>query len=314
MVDRCRICGQPATHEAGSYAFCDAHFERLLRQRRSLWRADALALLGVLAFVSIVWVLDALLSPRIDGAWLVGVGLVVSIVPAALWMILFYQWDRLEPEPKGLVIQVMLLAALLEAAIGIPAVRDFFDVGAWLDRGLAVQIAGNILVIGLVQVALIYLTVRLFVYSSPDFNEWTDGILYGTAAGLGVALVLNVDFIAGSGGADLGTGALRVALTALVLSSIGGLVGYFLGHDRLEVRPVWFVPAGAALAAILAGIYWWLRTSVTGGFVGPIPKTWIGLGLAVVLAAVVTVFLASRVRGELDRAVRRLAVPGGTQP
>src|SRR3990172_6856343 len=215
MVDRCRICGQPATHEAGSYAFCDAHFERLLRQRRSLWRADALALLGVLAFVSIVWVLDALLSPRIDGAWLVGVGLVVSIVPAALWMILFYQWDRLEPEPKGLVIQVILLAALLEAAIGIPAVRDFFDVGAWLDRGLAVQIAGNILVIGLVQVALIYLAVRLFVYSSPDFNEWTDGILYGTAAGLGVALVLNVDFIAGSGGADLRTRAPPVSLTPL---------------------------------------------------------------------------------------------------
>ena len=166
------------------------------------------------------------------------------------------------------------------------------------------QVLGNIFVVGFVQMGLVYLVVRLSVYESPEFDEWTDGILYGTAAGLGLATVLNLEFIVGSGGADLGLAAIRVALTALVLASLGGLVGYFLGHDRLEVRPVWYVPAGVALAAALDGVFWYLRSSLSGGLQSGISTTWIGLILAGILAAVVTAFLAIAVRNELGRAFK----------
>ena len=128
----------------------------------------------------------------------------------------FYRRDRLEPEPKGMVIGVFVLGGLVAAAVGIPLIEDWFDVGSWLNLSLLTQIAGNILVIGFVQMTLIYLAVRLSVYQSLEFDEWTDGILYGTAAGLGFATVLNINFIVSSGGADLGLGTIRVSATALV--------------------------------------------------------------------------------------------------
>lgn len=305
MAERCRICGEPATHSLGNYRFCDRHYERALRQRGSLWRADLISLVGLIAFVVIVYALDAVLNPKLSGSSLIVFGLIVAVIPAAIWLLFFYRRDRLEPEPKGMVAGVFVLGALVAAAVGIPLIEDWFDVGSWLNLSLLTQLAGNILVIGFVQMALIYLAVRLSVYKSLEFDEWTDGILYGTAAGLGFATVLNINFIAGSGGADLGLGTIRVALTALVLASLGGLVGYFLGHDRLEVRPVWYVPAGVALAALLDGVYWFLRTSLTGGIAtGGIPTTWIGLLLAVVLAAVVTWFLSNAVQREIARATK----------
>src|SRR5688572_959586 len=301
MDDRCRIGNEPATRSLGRYRFCERHYQRALRQRGSLWRADLIALLALAAFVVIVYALDELLKPRLAGTSLVTVGVVIALVPAVLWLIFFYRWDALEPEPKGIVIPVAVLGALAAAAVGIPLIEGFFDVGSWLNRGLLTQLAGNILVIGFTQIGLLYLVVRLSVYRSSEFDEWTDGILYGTAAGIGYATILNIEFIAGSGGADLGLATIRVALTSLVLASLGGLMGYFLGHDKMEVRPVWYVPAGVALAAFLDGLFWFFRTSFTGGLQGGISTSWIGLILAVILAAVVTWFLALAVRRELAR-------------
>ena len=312
MVDRCRICDQPATQSLGSYRFCDKHYARALRQRGSLWRADLISLLGLVAFVLIVYALDSWLKPDLRGTALTSVGVLVAIVPAAIWLLFFYRRDRLEPEPKGMVIGVFVLGALVAEAVGIPVVQNLFDVSSWLNLGLLAQVGGSILVTGFVQIGLIYLAVRLSVYASSEFDEWTDGILYGTAAGVGYATILNVDFIVSSGGADLGVGTIRVALTALVLASLGGLVGYFLGHDRLEVRPVWYVPAGVILAAVLDGLFWYLRTYFTGGLVGGIPSNWTGLVIAVILAAVVTWFLSTTVSREIRRALG--AAPLGAAP
>lgn len=302
MDDRCRICQRPATHTLGKYRFCDEHYARAQTQRGSLWRADLLSLGALIVFVVLVYVLDSVLDPKLRGDDLLAVGVVLALVPAAIWLAFFYRRDRLEPEPKGMVAGVFLLGALVGSAVGIPLIDHIFNVGDWLGNSLITQLVGGILVVGVIQMTLIYLTVRLSVYQSTEFDEWTDGILYGTAAGLGYATVANIDFIVGSGGADLGLGAIRVALTAIVLGSLGGLVGYFLGHDRMEVRPVWWVAAGVALAAALDGIYFWIRTSVTGGMVSGVPSNWIGLILAVILAAAVTWFLSRAVARAMSRA------------
>lgn len=85
---------------------------------------------------------------------------------------------------------------------------------------------------------LLYLIVRLSVYTSEELDEWTDGILYGTAAGLGMATWANLAFIVEADGAEPGAAAVRIVVNALVMGSLGGLVGGSLGHDRLEVRPL----------------------------------------------------------------------------
>ena len=301
-MDQCRICDEPATQTLGSYRFCDRHMERALHQRGSLWRADLLSIVLLIAFAAVVYALDQALSPSLGDLALTLVGIVMSLVPATIWLAFFYRRDRLEPEPRSMVLGVFVLGALVAGAVGIPLTDRLLGTSGWLtEAGVPIHVLGLILIPGMVQMTFIYLTVRLSVYQSREFDEWTDGILYGTAAGLGYATWLNVDFVVSSGGVDLGLGVVRVTLAALVLGSLGGLVGYFVGHDRLEVRPIWYVPLGVALAAILDGVYWYLRSSFTGGFTGSLTP-WVGLVLAAVLAVGVTWFLASAVRRELARA------------
>ncbi len=316
MDGSCRICARPATATLGAYRFCDRHRDRALSQRGGLWRADVLSLLLLAAFVVGVALLDGALDPDLSDAALVALGAVVSLVPAAVWLAFFWRRDRLEPEPKGMVLGVFALGWLAAGALSTPLLAPMTDIAGRLDEaGLATELAGRILITGVIQMTLIYLIVRLSVYTSAEFDEWTDGILYGTAAGLGLATWTNMAFIVESGGAEPVSAALRVTLTALVVGSLGGLVGWFLGHDRLEVRPTWWMPVGIMLAAVLDGIYWILRASVTGGLAG-LTSTWAGLVLAILLAVGVTGFLAIAVRRELAAAIDAVGAvesgpPGG---
>jgi RsiW-degrading membrane proteinase PrsW (M82 family) len=313
-VDRCRICAQPATASLGAYRFCARHRERAVRQRTSLWRADLLSL-GVLALFAIGMVaLQGALAPDLSDETLIVIGGLLALVPAAVWLAFFWRRDRLEPEPAGMVLGVLVLGWLVAGALASPILAPLTDLANRLDgAGLGTELLARILVTGVVQMTLIYLIVRLSVYTSPEFDEWTDGILYGTAAGLGLATWGNMAFIVDAGGAELGAAALRITLNALVLGSLGGLVGWFLGHDRLEVRPVWWMPAGILLAAALDGIYWVLRSSFSGGLAGPV-TTFGGLVLAIVLAAGVTAFLAISVQRELSQVLRGAGVDAGPEP
>jgi RsiW-degrading membrane proteinase PrsW (M82 family) len=80
-----------------------------------------------------------------------------------------------------------------------------------------------------------------------------DGIVYGAAAGLGLATLLNLQYVLGSGGVKLDVGVLRVTVTALAHASFGGALGYFLGRAKFEnMGPAW-LPLGLLLAAVLNG-------------------------------------------------------------
>ena len=76
---------------------------------------------------------------------------------------------------------------LVASAVAIPIVDQVFDVSTWLFDSPIVHLAGGVLVVGIVQEGLKYLTIRLSVYGSREFDERTDGIIYGTAVGLGFA-------------------------------------------------------------------------------------------------------------------------------
>jgi len=101
-----------------------------------------------------------------------------------------------------------------------------------------VNLLVSILVIGFTQEFLKYAAVRYSVYMLPEFDERMDGILYGTASGLGFATMLNITYIMDSGGVDLGVGIIRIVVTALAQASFAGISGYFLARAKFEDEPV----------------------------------------------------------------------------
>lgn len=304
--ESCRVCDKPAIRKLGAYSFCADHFKAATHQRNWLWPADLATLLLSIGFVVIAFGVDRWLQPSLSSLMLIVLGLVMSFIPAVLWLGLFYRRDRYEPEPKELVLQVFGLGALMAWAIGGRVLNLLFDIDNWLYTNWWTQLAGGILVVGFTQEFLKFLTVRASVYRLPEFDERTDGIIYGTAAGLGYATALNIDLVVSSGGVDLGAGAFRIAITALAHASFAGVMGYFLAREKFERRPLWWMPLGVTLAAVFNGVFVYLRGVVS---VGQISSTavssspWMGLFLAAGFAILLTWTLSKLIQQDLARAL-----------
>lgn len=304
----CSSCGKPfdsAASGSPGRALCSECEAHSYRDRKSMWWASLVGVALTALFVAVVALLARSSQPSLEGTALVVVSVVLALIPAAIWIVVFYLQDSREPEPKQTVLAVFVLSALLARAVGIPLVDDVFHVGTWLTSGPVYHILGAILVIGFVEQFLIYAAVRYSVYPTPEFDERVDGIIYGTAAGLGYASMVNVQYVLGSGGLDLTSGVIRVAVTALALASFGGIGGYFLGRCKFDYEPIWWMPAGLALAAAVNGLFMYLlgEVSTTGiGFQGGGYNPWSGLILGTVVAAVTFAALFYLIRRLAGRA------------
>ena len=288
----CCVCENPIEGwvvEMGNRPYCADCHAKVMRDRRGLWWASLVEVVALVIFVALVALIVNLTEPHLEGTGLVLVGIVLAVVPALLWMAFFYAQDVREPEPKQLVLGIFILGALLARAVGVPLIEEVFRAPEWLASGTLYHILGSILVVGFVQQFLIYAAVRYSVYNAAEFDERVDGIIYATAAALGYATMVNVQYVVQSGGVDLISGVIRVAVTAMALASFGGLMGYFLGRCKFEDEPVWWMPAGLILAAVLDGLFTYFRGEITttavglkgGGF-----SPWPGLILGTVVAAV----------------------------
>ncbi|MCX7852970.1 MAG: PrsW family glutamic-type intramembrane protease [Caldilineales bacterium] len=305
----CCVCEKPIAGEVlrlGGRPYCAPCYARVTADRRGMWWASLVGAGVLVLFVLVVALVAGLARPHLEGGALLTVSLILALVPAAIWLAIFYVQDVREPEPKPLVLGVFLLGALLAQAVGRPVNEGLFAVSRWMaTAGPLSHILAAILIVGFTEMFLVYAAVRFSVYGLPEFDERVDGVIYGTAAALGYATVLNVAFVVESGGVDLVAGTVRIAVTALALASFGGLLGYFLGRCKFEDEPLWWMPAGLALAAALNGLFIYLRGEVTTtavGLQGGGYNPWPGLILAAVVAGVtfgVLFYLLSRLRRRL---------------
>lgn len=281
----CHVALKADAKTIGRRCYCDDHYRKVVRERGHFWQTGWVLVAALIGFILLVVGLDSFVQPTLDGTMLLVTGIVLALVPAVIWLVFFYLQDRLEPEPKRYVMGVFVLGALLAAAVGIPVINDLFAIREWLYESALVRLLGGVLVLGFTQEFLKYAAVRYTVYGSREFDERMDGVIYGTAAGLGYATMLNVQYVVSNAGVDLSVGVIRIVVTALAQASFAGIVGYFLGQDKFEGKPVWWMPCGLALAAVLNGLFIFLRdlASVQGLVFNP----WNALILATVVALVV---------------------------
>ena len=246
---------------------------------------------GAVAFAAIVALLVGFFRPQLEGVGLVAAGLAIALVPAGLFLLAFIRADRIEPEPRGMILGVFVLGAILAYGIGQPAIRSYFKVQEWSGGSLWLELAGAILIAGVVQQFLIYAAVRYSVYHSSEFDERVDGIIYGAAAGLGYATAFNVLYVTGNNGVDLAIGALRVVTEALSFACLGGVTGYFIARAKFDkMGPTW-LPIGLLIAAVLNGVIDVLLGAATGLGGGFSFNPWLGLVAAVVIAALIFLLL-----------------------
>lgn len=282
----CCICGDPVAPPdaiVGQRAYCARHYAAINKPHPGFWQAGIVQIAGMALFSAAVAALAGRLG-EIDRTGLILIGLFLAIVPSALWIAYFYRQDRLEPEPKTKIGAVFLLAFLLTEAVGRRVIDDWFGIARWAAADARTALLASILIVGPTLQAIAYGAVRAIVYATPEFDERMDGIVYGTVAGLGVATLLNLRYVVDNAGVALAPGSIQVATIALAQASCGGVMGYFMAGAKFEHRPVWWVPLGVAVAAVLNGLLQWLLREVSATGLTTQPWRSLALGLAVALA------------------------------
>ncbi len=281
----CCVCHEkPATQALGGRPYCEEHYENAMRVNRGFTRSGLINIGLIAVFTLAVSAFTALVPVNFSEAGLLIVGLLLAFVPALLWLGFFYQQDRLEPEPRHYVLGVFFLALLVSDVLGRRLLNNVFHVGEWLSLDNTSALVGYILVVGFTYEAIKYAIVRFTVYPTLEFDERMDGIVYGTAAGLGVATMINLNFILESGGAALSSGVIYVVVTALAQGAFGGVVGYFLGEAKFTSEPVWWMPLGVTIAAVLNGLFSYFLAEVNQAGLSVSP--WRGLLFALVVAVI----------------------------
>jgi RsiW-degrading membrane proteinase PrsW (M82 family) len=276
--------------------------ERRVGKRPSLARSALWAFLGLLAFVAIFNFLLSNLGDNLNEGGLIVVGLIFSLVPALLWLVIFYRLDEREPEPKQVVLAVYVVGLILAAALYPTIVHGLFQIDRWLYTNWWGQLFGEVLLVGMLSMGIVYAVVRAVVYLSAEFDERLDGIIYGTAAALGIATVVNFQYVVSHGGVDLDIGSIRMVVNAMGYACFGGILGYFMGQARFEKTPAYYLPTGLGLAALLTGLYFFLLDRTAGDAFGNNGgRDLLLASFLALLTVLLTTFLVNRTNEETDR-------------
>jgi RsiW-degrading membrane proteinase PrsW (M82 family) len=262
-MHHCVCCHRPIqgrVRTVGGRPYCAEHYARATLGSRGAWPAQVAMLAGLVALGLFMFAFGSHISDTLNDRWLVLVGLILATVPTLLWLGVFRELDRLEPEPHQYLLSVTILAALLTGTVAEPLRRNVFALHTWQPEAWYWSIPVNAMIQGVIQATVVYVTVRYTVFLSDEFDERADGIIYGTAAGLGSAMLLNVHYVLDHPGLQLDVGTARIIVAALVLASLGGLVGYGLGQVKFERHSPWFAAQFVVIAALLNGTFDWLVT------------------------------------------------------
>ena len=154
-----------------------------------------------------------------------------ALLPAIILMIYIYKKDKVEKEPKGLLLKIFFLGAF--SVIPILIMEIVFEAVflSFLEptSGLYIFLEAFI---GVAWVEEFWKrwAVKVGAWKHKAFNYRFDAIVYSVFAALGFAALENIMYVLESG---LSTALLR-AVTAVPSHAVDGIImGYFLGEAKI---------------------------------------------------------------------------------
>ncbi len=187
------------------------------------------------------------LSPTILRVLEVG----IMVGPGLIWLGLM----TLLAYGQGGLLRAMWLVWLLTAALYLvtvqPLVHQVFQVDVWANLNWAGMVLVDFFIVAPLEMLLVYLVLWWGVFSSSMVRQRVDGVLFGVAAGLGMAGIVGVLLLWSGERGSLEWDVMRASQAALVYTALGAWLGYFLAQARFKRHHVFYLPAGFLLVVIL---------------------------------------------------------------
>ena len=223
-----------------------------------------------------------------------------AVIPAVILMVQVYRADRLEKEPAGILISLLVFGvfatalAIVTETIGENILNLLFD-----EINLGYLILWNFLVVALSEEGFKFLLLRARTWRSPNFNCQFDGVVYAVFVSLGFALWENIGYVAMYG---FGTALVRAVTAVPGHACFGVFMGIWYGAARRYANEGDFVGARVCRRRAL-----WLPVLIHGmyDFLASLEFAYSGF---IFIAFIVVVFLAARRRVKIvsrnDRFIR----------
>lgn len=187
-----------------------------------------------------------------------------AIIPAVILLVKIYKADRMEKEPTGLLVSLVLLGIISTFFAVVFETAGSAFLGSFLQEdSLLYNIIMYFIVVACSEEGAKYVLLKKRTWNNRNFNCRYDGVVYATFVSLGFALWENIGYVAQYG---LTTALMRAVTAVPGHACFGVFMGVWYGTAKMyEVRgnPVKAKKCrnkSLILAVIMHGTYDFLAT------------------------------------------------------
>lgn len=153
-----------------------------------------------------------------------------AVVPAIFLLVRVYRADRLEPEPTGLLLSLLLRGIFATAiALAFEQVGSLILGSLYAENSLPYHILMYFIVVAFSEEGSKYFLLRRRTWYSDAFNCQFDGVVYAVFVALGFALWENLSYVAMYG---LGTALVRAVTAVPGHACFGVFMGVYYGRAK----------------------------------------------------------------------------------
>ena len=154
--------------------------------------------------------------------------LLAALIPPLFLVVKIYQMDKIEKEPVGLIVRLLIFGAL--TCIPAAIIESFGEgiISSFIPQGtIFYYLVEAFLVVAWAEEGVKHFILKRLTWRHPAFDYHFDAVVYATAASLGFAALENIMYVMGVGSVSEG---LSVAASRGLLSIPGHCIfGIFMG-------------------------------------------------------------------------------------
>jgi RsiW-degrading membrane proteinase PrsW (M82 family) len=181
--------------------------------------------------------------------------LLLALAPELAIMIFIYWKDKLDPEPRRLLIWAFFLGCLSTIPAIILTLVLSSVLKAEISHSMSVTFTYAFFAVALAEEFSKFIFLRGSLFRKPEFDEPYDGITYSVMIGMGFATLENLIYVFNSDN-GYAVGWLRAFTAVPAHATFAVAMGYFTGLAKFNrEKRLMYLVYGLSLAVFMHGLY-----------------------------------------------------------